>query len=114
MFLLKTLWLTVKFCFMWFFECFSIIRGFWHIFSRDTPRVSIFGGAKVKNKHKYAQTAYKFAHLCVKNKFSILAGAGAGIMYATIRGAFDENPDETQGIGVEKLDEKFKNHHHRL
>ncbi|UCD15109.1 MAG: TIGR00730 family Rossman fold protein [Candidatus Omnitrophota bacterium] len=51
--------------------------------------VSFFGSKMVKPKHPYYKLAYKTAHLLSKRGYSVITGAGPGVMEAANRGCFD-------------------------
>lgn len=51
--------------------------------------VSFFGSKRVPENHSYYKLAYDAAHLLAKDGYSIITGAGPGIMEAGNRGAHD-------------------------
>ncbi len=57
--------------------------------SKIKNAVSFFGSKKLKRTHPYYKLAYKTAKLLVKNGYSIITGAGPGIMEAANRGAYE-------------------------
>ena len=50
--------------------------------------VSVFGSRCTSAKHLNYKCAYKTAYLLAKNKYSVITGAGSGIMEAANKGAF--------------------------
>ncbi|OQX88273.1 MAG: Rossman fold protein, TIGR00730 family [Candidatus Omnitrophica bacterium 4484_70.2] len=57
--------------------------------SKIKNAVSFFGSKKLKRTHPYYKLAYKTAKLLAKNGYSIITGAGPGIMEAANRGAYE-------------------------
>lgn len=57
--------------------------------SRVKKGVSFFGSKRVPPKHPYYKLAYKSAKILAQNGYSIITGAGPGIMEAANRGAYD-------------------------
>ncbi|RKY41098.1 MAG: TIGR00730 family Rossman fold protein, partial [Candidatus Omnitrophota bacterium] len=51
--------------------------------------VSFFGSKRLDDSHPYYKLAYRTAKLLAKNGYSIVTGAGPGIMEAANRGAYD-------------------------
>ena len=49
--------------------------------------VSVFGSKAISARHPYYKCAYKTAYLLAKHKYSIITGAGQGIMEAANKGA---------------------------
>jgi uncharacterized protein (TIGR00730 family) len=106
-FFLKRLGQTIWYTVVWLRDTFSIIPGLWKVFKLSAPRVTFFGGAKLKLENPYAKAATELALLLVNSNFSIITGGGAGIMEAAARGARIKNKKRTTnlGIGVSKLEE---------
>jgi len=50
--------------------------------------VSFFGSKMVKSNHPYYKLAYDVAYLLSKNGYTIITGAGSGIMEAANKGAY--------------------------
>jgi uncharacterized protein (TIGR00730 family) len=55
--------------------------------------VTIFGSARFKPSNKYYKIAVDTAHLMAKNGYSVITGAGPGIMEAANKGAKDAEGD---------------------
>ena len=64
----------------------EFVEGF-EALSRVGPAVSIFGSTKTARGSKYYKLAEKIASLLVKNGYTIMTGAGSGIMEAGNKGA---------------------------
>lgn len=64
----------------------EFVEGFDEL-SKTGPAVTIFGSARTKPKDKYYCIAEKTANLLSRNGFSIITGAGSGIMEAANKGA---------------------------
>jgi len=61
--------------------------------------VSIFGSARTKNDHKYYDLAEEVAGKFTKNGYSVITGAGKGIMEAANKGAKKEK-GESVGLNI--------------
>ena len=57
---------------------------------RDTPKVTVFGSARVRNGEDAAATAREFGRRMVAAGWMVVTGAGGGIMGATQQGAGGE------------------------
>ena len=68
--------------------------------SKVGPAVSIFGSARTKRGSKYYKLAERIATLLVKEGYTIITGAGPGIMEAANKGAFDAK-GESIGLNIE-------------
>ncbi len=64
----------------------EFVEGF-EALSKVGPAVSIFGSTKTARGSKYYKLAEKIASLLVKNGYTIMTGAGSGIMEAANKGA---------------------------
>jgi hypothetical protein len=64
----------------------EFVEGFDEL-SKTAPAVTIFGSARTKPQDKYYRIAEKTAVLLSRNGFSIITGAGPGIMEASNKGA---------------------------
>jgi len=62
--------------------------------------ITFFGGTKVKKNSKYYKAARKLAFKLAKDGYSIITGAGPGIMEAANRGA-KEAGGESIGLNIE-------------
>jgi hypothetical protein len=68
--------------------------------SKVTDAVTFFGGTKVKQNSKYYKAARKLAFKLAKDGYSVITGAGPGIMEAANRGA-KEAGGESIGLNIE-------------
>ena len=57
--------------------------------SKIKNAVSFFGSKRIKENHPYYQLAYRTAKFLAKKGYSIITGAGPGIMEAANKGAYD-------------------------
>lgn len=110
LFWIKRLGQTTFYIFVWLIDSLSLIPGLWHVFKLKAPRVTFFGGARLKLDHPYAQAAEQLAALLVQHNISIITGGGAGIMEAAAIGAQKFRKDgktmvNNLGIGVSGLEE---------
>jgi uncharacterized protein (TIGR00730 family) len=64
----------------------EFVDGF-DVLSRVGPAVTVFGSARTEKEDKYYKMAEKTAELLSKNGFSVITGAGKGIMEAANKGA---------------------------
>ena len=64
----------------------EFVEGF-ETLSKIGPAISIFGSARSKRGSKYYKLAERIASLLVKNGYTIITGAGSGIMEAANKGA---------------------------
>lgn len=93
----------------------SLIRGIFVLSRLRMPMVTVFGGTRMHENSSYAREACYFAHLLVKNGFSVLTGGGPGIMEAANCGAasvYKDRPKKrnvTLGVGVQGIDDTFIN-----
>jgi uncharacterized protein (TIGR00730 family) len=91
----------------WISVLFQLLYGVWKLSRVPAPRVSFFGGAKLKQDDLYAQDARKLAQRCVDNDISVLTGGGPGIMEAANCGVLDSKKagkeQRTMGIMIKNL-----------
>ncbi len=66
----------------------EFVEGF-EALSKVKKGVSFFGSKSTLPRDPYYKLAYKSAHLLAKNGYSIITGAGQGIMQAANKGAYD-------------------------
>ncbi|HBR70778.1 TPA: TIGR00730 family Rossman fold protein [Candidatus Dependentiae bacterium] len=109
-FLLKRIGNTFFYTLIWIIDSFSIIAGLWHVFRLRPPRVTFFGGAKLKLDDPYAKAAEALASILVQHDISIITGGGGGIMEAAAIGAQKIRKDgksmiNNLGISVSGLEE---------
>ena len=86
-----------------FHGAMQLTYGVWKVLGMPYPRVSIFGGSRLKTDSTYSQKAHQLAHKLAQNKLSVLTGGGPGIMEAANCGAAHETKERTMGIGVRNL-----------
>ncbi len=77
----------------------EFVEGF-EILSEIKKAVAIFGSRRIKPQHPYYKLAYETAYYLGKKKFSILTGAGSGIMEAANKGAKQAG---TESVGLNIL-----------
>lgn len=65
-----------------FVEGFETLRPVW-------PSVTIFGGARMRKRHRYYRDAVTIAKRLADEGFAVTTGAGPGIMEAANKGAHD-------------------------
>ena len=87
LYIFKRLGLTFWHTFIWMIESLTIVPGLWKVFELKAPRVTFFGGAKLKLSGRYAQAAKELASLLIHDDVSIITGGGSGIMEAAEMGA---------------------------
>lgn len=85
----------------------EFVDGF-EFLSEEGPAISIFGSTKTKPDDKYYQLAVKLAKLLVKEGYSVITGAGPGIMEAANRGA-SEAKGNSIGLNIELPTEQKPN-----
>ncbi len=72
--------------------------------SKIKKAVSFFGSKRIGSGHPYYELAYKTAKLLASKGFSIITGAGPGIMEAANRGAYDaKGKSKGKSIGLNIL-----------
>ena len=76
----------------------EFVEGF-EVLSGIKKAVAIFGSRRIKPTHPYYELAYKTAYFLGKKGFSILTGAGSGIMEAANKGA-KEAGTESVGLNI--------------
>ncbi len=97
----------------YFKESFYIAYGVWKLTRLPRPRVTVFGGSKIRLDHPYALQAMRLSQKLVDSNISVLTGGGPGIMQAANCGAAEsENVVSgagSMGVGVRGLDEDLIN-----
>lgn len=73
------------------------------------PSVTIFGSARMDEKHPYYQQAMKLSGMLAERGYNIITGGGPGIMEAANRGAFDFEDVESIGLNIELTSEQQPN-----
>jgi len=96
-----------------FRDYIRLVRGVWMLSKVPQPVVTVFGGSKIEQGHKYAQQANELGQMLMKKNISVITGGGPGIMQAANCGAF-ENKNESGkaksvGIGVRGLEQEKHN-----
>jgi len=86
---------------------FQVMYGAWKLSGLAQPRVTIFGGARLGQKTKFAQQAFDLAQLLVEKGIPVLTGGGSGVMHAANCGAIAKKSGKVRsvGIGVRELGE---------
>jgi len=79
---------------------FQVLNGAWRLSALDSPRVTIFGGARLGQKSKYAQNAFELAQKFVKRGVPVLTGGGSGVMHAANCGAISKGKGNVKSIGI--------------
>lgn len=77
----------------------EFVEGF-EALSKVGPAISIFGSAKTKKGSKYYKLAERIAYLLAKDGYTIITGAGPGIMEAANKGA-KMAKGESIGLNIE-------------
>ena len=77
----------------------EFVEGF-ETLSKIGPAVSIFGSSRAKRNSKYYRLAEKIAYFLVKEGYTIITGAGPGIMEAANKGAKMAD-GESIGLNIE-------------
>ncbi len=73
------------------------------------PSVTIFGSARLDEKHPYYQQAMKLSDMLAEKGFNIITGGGPGIMEAANRGAYQHEDIESIGLNIELPEEQQPN-----
>jgi uncharacterized protein (TIGR00730 family) len=105
--------MTVWYTLVWMFEGLTVFPGLWKVFELRAPRVTFFGGAKVKISGHYAKSAKELARMLTHHDVSIITGGGGGVMEAAALGAQVESERRHHtminnlGLSVTGLDEGY-------
>jgi hypothetical protein len=113
---LRRLKASLKVLFLFIRESFYLLHGVWKLTRLPRPRVSIFGGSKMKLDNPYALDATRLAQKLVDNDISVLNGGGPGIMQAVSCGALETTNSsraKSMGICIHGLDSDFVNSCHQ-
>lgn len=73
------------------------------------PSVTIFGSARLDEKHPYYQQAMSLSGALAERGYNIITGGGPGVMEAANRGAFDFEAVESIGLNIELPEEQQPN-----
>lgn len=73
------------------------------------PSVTIFGSARLDDKHPYYQQAMKLSGMLAERGYNVITGGGPGIMEAANRGAYEYNDVESIGLNIELPSEQQPN-----
>lgn len=65
------------------------------------PAVTIFGSARVDEKHPYYSQAMKLSDMLAARGYNVISGGGGGIMEAANRGAYNHEEVESVGLNIE-------------
>ena len=83
-------------------------QGFETVDQIDRPAVSIFGSARVREDHRWYQTAREVACRFAQAEFAVVTGGGPGVMEAANRGA-KEGGGLSVGFNIELPHEQHSN-----
>jgi uncharacterized protein (TIGR00730 family) len=84
---------------------FQLLYGSIIILRTPSPRITMFGGARLRSKTDYYRQAHELAHALAHKKITIITGGGSGIMQAANCGANHVQPNASIGIGIKSLHE---------
>jgi hypothetical protein len=73
------------------------------------PSVTIFGSARVDEKHPYYQQAMQLSNMLGERGYNIITGGGPGLMEAANRGAYQHENVESIGLNIELSSEQQPN-----
>lgn len=73
------------------------------------PSVTIFGSARVDEKHPYYQQAMQLSSMLGERGYNIITGGGPGLMEAANRGAYQHENVESIGLNIELSAEQQPN-----
>lgn len=73
------------------------------------PSVTIFGSARVDEKHPYYQQAMQLSSMLGERGYNIITGGGPGVMEAANRGAYQHENIESIGLNIELSSEQQPN-----
>lgn len=73
------------------------------------PSVTIFGSARVDEKHPYYRQATQLASMLGERGYNIITGGGPGVMEAANRGAYQHENVESIGLNIELSSEQQPN-----
>ncbi|HEX5709750.1 MAG TPA: TIGR00730 family Rossman fold protein [Sulfuricurvum sp.] len=73
------------------------------------PSVTIFGSARVNEKHPYYQQAMELSDMLGGKGYNVITGGGPGVMEAANRGAFKHEDVESIGLNIELPSEQKPN-----
>lgn len=73
------------------------------------PSVTIFGSARVDEKHPYYQQAMALSDMLGARGYNVITGGGPGVMEAANRGAYMHEDVESIGLNIELASEQQPN-----
>ncbi|MGZ5207784.1 MAG: LOG family protein [Sulfuricurvum sp.] len=73
------------------------------------PSVTIFGSARIDEKHPYYQQARELADMLGTRGYNVITGGGSGVMEAANRGAFAHEDVESIGLNIDLPSEQQLN-----
>lgn len=73
------------------------------------PSVTIFGSARVDEKHPYYQQAMELSDMLGGKGYNVITGGGPGVMEGANRGAFKHEDVESIGLNIELPSEQKPN-----
>jgi len=73
------------------------------------PSVTIFGSARVDEKHPYYAQAMELSNMLGERGYNVITGGGPGVMEAANRGAFAHENVESIGLNIELPSEQQPN-----
>lgn len=109
--MLKRFLLSVKWFFAvtyeFFVGIFQVFYGVWQLSKLVKPRVTFFGGVKIRANSHFAKLATKLARELNNAGVSVITGGGSGIMQAANCGAQKgKSKSKTIGVYLNFADEK--------
>jgi uncharacterized protein (TIGR00730 family) len=84
----------------WLWRGLLLLPGLWRVFRLAEPRITFFGGAKVKLTDRWALDARALAKKCVEHNITLITGGGPGVMEAAVLGAKDAQPRKCNCLGI--------------
>jgi uncharacterized protein (TIGR00730 family) len=111
--MLQRLWICCKdygkFFYKWLVISWQMLWGIISLSSVNPPRVTFFGGVKLKRDDVYAKAAFELAAKLAKADIAVITGGGPGLMEAANCGAQSANSKAANlGITVRGLEREVR------